>query len=214
MRDERAALVGSPELGDRSGRYLGDEVLVLPARDGPGRGAGDLGVDHPRLGDDPAERSAGPQVTGQRPRIDAGDGRDPRPPEERCELSSIVEDGSRGVGDDEGPQPRPGALVVVDEAAVVADKRVRHDDDLAGVGRIGADLLVAGLARIDDEVTAAGGGGTERDAGEDRPVLEGQERRTVIADPWIDEGGRGRPGDADHAGRCGGNGSIRTHRQR
>ena len=37
--------------------------------------------------------------------------------------------------------------------AVVADLRRRHRDDLAGVGGIGQDLLVAGHARVEDDLT-------------------------------------------------------------
>ena len=53
-----------------------------------------------------------------------------------------------------GPQPRPLGLVVVADPAVVADQRVGHHHDLARVGGIRADLLVAGLARVHDEVAA------------------------------------------------------------
>ena len=55
------------------------------------------------------------------------------------------------------------------EAAVVADQRVGHDHDLAGVRGIGADLLVAGLARVDDEVAARRDGRPERDPGKTVP---------------------------------------------
>ena len=58
----------------------------------------------------------------------------------------------------------PRRLVVVREPAVVADQRIGHDDDLAGVRGVGADLLVAGLARVDDEVAAGGDRRAERDA--------------------------------------------------
>ncbi len=43
------------------------------------------------------------------------------------------------------------------EPPVVADERVGHDHDLAGVRGVRADLLVAGLARVDDEVAAGRG---------------------------------------------------------
>ena len=89
-----------------------------------------------------------------------------------------------------------------DEPAVVADERVGHDHDLAGIRGVGADLLVAGLAGVDDEVPAGGHRGTEGDAREDRPVLQRQQRRAQVPDPRIDDGaeraaagGRSRDGD-------------------
>ena len=140
-----------------------------------------------------------PQVSGQRPRVDAGDGRDAGVAQERRELAGIVEHGRGRIGDDQGSQPRVGRLVVVDESAVVADERVGHDHDLAGVRRVGADLLVAGLARIDDEIATTGQRSTERDAREDRPVLERQQRRTKIADARVDDRGGSRGRWDDHA---------------
>ena len=141
-----------------------------------------------------AEAAVRAQVAGERPRVDAGDRRDRVVAQERRELAGIVEHGRGGVRDDERAEPRPDRLVVVGEPAVVADERVGHDDDLAGVRGVGADLLVAGLARVDDEVAAGRDGRPERDAGEDRPVLERQQRRTEVADPRIDDGaGRGVP---------------------
>ena len=73
------------------------------------------------------------------------------------------------------------------EPAVVADQRVGHHDDLAGVRGIGRDLLVAGLRGVDDEVAARGDRGAERDAREDRAVLEREERGPGVADAGIDE---------------------------
>src|SRR6185503_18531586 len=85
---------------------------------------------------------------------------------------------------------------------VVPDEGVRHHHDLAGVGRVRADLLVARLARVDDEVATGGHGRTERHAREDRAILERQERRTEVADARIDDGGRPGSrwlGSGDHA---------------
>ena len=137
-----------------------------------------------------AQAAVRAQVAGERARVDAGDRRDAVVAQERGELAGVVEDGGRGVGDDERPQPRPDRLVVVDEPAVVADERVGHDHDLAGVRGVGADLLVAGLARVDDEVAAGGDRRPEGDAREDRAVLERQQRRPEVADPRVDDGAR------------------------
>ena len=137
-----------------------------------------------------AERAVGPQVASQGPGVDAGDRRDPVAAEERRELAGVVEDRRRRVGDDEGPEPRPERLVVVGDAAVVADQRIGHHDDLAGVRRVGADLLVAGLRGVDDEVAAGRERRAERDPGEDRAVLEGEQGRPEIADAGIDDRAR------------------------
>ena len=118
--------------------------------------------------------------------------------QQRRELAGVVEDRGRRVGHDQRPEPRPDRLVVHGQPAVVADQRVGHDHDLAGVRGVGADLLVAGLAGVDDEVAAGRGRGAERDAREDRAVLERQQRRTQVADARIDDGAGTGSGRDDH----------------
>ncbi len=157
-----------------------DEVLVLPARPRPGRAA--TGVVDVRLAgrrDDRAQAAVRPQVAGERSRVDPGDRRDPAPsagappagpPARRRPpwLSRRRAPRSHGRSD----------WSSATDAAVVADERVGHDDDLAGVRGVGADLLVAGLARVDDEVAAGRGlGAPKRDPGEDGAVLEREESR-------------------------------------
>ena len=43
------------------------------------------------------------EVTGEGPRVDPGDGRDPVIAQEGEELASVLEDGGRGIRDDERP---------------------------------------------------------------------------------------------------------------
>src|SRR5205814_1242722 len=109
----------------------------------------------------------------------------------------------RRIGDDEATQPRTKGLVVVDQPAIVADQRVRHHDDLPGVRRIGADLLVARLAGVDDEIAAGSNRRAEGDTGKDGAVLEGEECRPEVTDPWIDDGARPGLRRDDHAGTAG-----------
>ena len=169
-------------------RDLADEVLVLPALDG-GRGrAGRVLVRVAGRGHDAAQAAVRAEVAGQRARVDAGDRRDRVVAQQRGQLAGVIEDGGRRVGHDQRPEPRADRLVVHGEPAVVADQRVGHDDDLAGVRGVGADLLVAGLARVDDEVAAGRRRGAEGDAREDRAVLERQQRRTQVADARVDDG--------------------------
>ncbi len=137
--------------------------------------------------DDAAQAAVRAQVSREGTRVDARDGRDRVVAQQRGELSRIGQDGRGRVRDDERTKPWLDRLVVVRQPAVVPDQRVGHDHDLARIRGVGADLLVAGLARIDDEVAAGGDRRPERHAREDGAVLEGQERRPEIADPGIDD---------------------------
>ena len=199
-RDERTAVLRPADVRDRPRRDLPDEVLVLPARNGArslrSSRLGELARRH----EDPAQRPGGPEMAGQRPRVDAGDRRNAVGAQEGCQLPRIVEDRGRGIGHDEPPEPRLHRLVVVDQAAVVADQRVGHDHDLARVRRVGTDLLVAGLARVHHEIAARRDGRPECDAAEDRAVLERQQCRTQVTDPWIDDGGGSDMRRRDHEG--------------
>ena len=148
-----------------AGETCADEVLVLPARDGRGGRARPC----PGRSSPGAVTMPRRQPLARRWRASArvstpGDRRDVVVAQQRRELAGVVEDGRGGVRDDERPQPGPDRLVVVGQAAVVADERIGHDDDLAGIGGVGADLLVAGLAGVDDEVAARGDRCAERDA--------------------------------------------------
>ena len=186
-RDERSALVGLADLTDGRGRDLRHEVLVLPARDGPGSFDGAVDLDLARCGDDPAETARRPQVPREGARVDPRDRRDALGAQERCELPGVLEDRGGRVGHDEAAEPGLRRLVVVPKTAVVADERVGHDDDLAGVRGIGADLLVAGLRGVDDEVAARRDGRSEGDAWKHRPVLQREQRRPEMADPRVDD---------------------------
>ncbi len=189
---------GASKSVDGRGRDLADEVLVLPARDGAGGRAGGLRVGLAGRGDDAAQAAVRAQMPGERSRVHAGDRGDVVVAEERRELAGVVEHRGGGVRDDERAQPRPDRLVVVREAPVVADERIGHHDDLAGIRGVRADLLVAGLAGVDDEVAASGHGRPERHAREDGPVLERQQRGTEVPDPGIDDRTRARRRWDDH----------------
>ena len=195
-RDERAVLV-APDVRHRRRRDLGDEVLVLPARHGLGARHGVRTVKRARFEEHPAEAAVGPKVPGQRPRVHPGDRRDRVVAQEPRELTGVVEHGRGRVRDDEPAKPWPRRLVVGEEPAVIADQRVGHDDDLARIGRVGADLLVARLAGVDDEVAAGRDRRPERHALEDGAVLQREEGRPGIADARVDDRARAR------AGRCG-----------
>ena len=145
----------------RGGSILGDRPAARPGRRSPGppsagrrarRPRGRAASTSPGAVTMPAQAAVRAQVAGERARVDAGDGRDAVVAQQRRQLAGAVEDRGRRVGHDQRPQPRADRLVVVGQPAVVADQRIGHDDDLAGVRGVGADLLVAGLARVHDEV--------------------------------------------------------------
>src|SRR3989304_6335750 len=64
-----------------------------------------------------------------------------------------------------------------------------------------AALLIARLARVDNEVATGRHGRSEGDAGEDRAVLEGQHSRPEVPDSRGDDGAR--PGERRRDGRRG-----------
>ena len=69
---------------------------------------------------------------------------------------------------------RPAALDVLGVDAVVADQRVGHRDDLAAVGGIGEDLLVAGHGGVEADLAVDLSLGAEGLAGVDRAVFQGE----------------------------------------
>ena len=188
--DQRAAFGRVAHVVRGHRRDLPDEVLVLPALDVPGALDRGRWVDLAG-GTDAAANGAGrPEVAGQRARVDTGDRRDAVASQQRGQLPGLLHHGSRGVGHDEAAQPGPAGLVVVEEPAVIADQGIGHDHELARVRRVRADLLVAGLARVDHEVATAGNGRSKGDPGEHGSVLEGQEGWPVVADARIDDRAR------------------------
>ncbi len=103
------------------------------------------------------------------------------------DLAGAAEHRGRGVRHHEAAQPGPLRLVVAGQPTVVADQRVGHDHDLAGVRGVRADLLVAGLARVDDQVTTRCDRRAERDAMEDGSILEREQGRSIGTDARIDD---------------------------
>ncbi len=84
-----------------------------------------------------------------------------------------------GVGTSRGPRSpsrRAARLHVRAVHAVVADVRHGHRDDLAGVARVGEDLLVADERRVEARLAVSLAGRAAGDAREDRAVLECEQR--------------------------------------
>ncbi len=73
-----------------------------------------------------------------------------------------------------------GGFVIVGAGAVVADLRVGEDDDLAGIGRVGENFLIAGEGGIEDHLAGPFGGRTKTPALEDRAVFQGEDCRIQV----------------------------------
>ncbi|MCW0450790.1 hypothetical protein NB706_003624 [Xanthomonas sacchari] len=91
------------------------------------------------------------QDAGQLAGVDAGDGDHAAldQPVRQRHLVAPVAGAARHVAHDQAGRPDLGGLVVLVGAAGVADMRIRQRDQLAGVGGIGEDLLVAGHGGVE-----------------------------------------------------------------
>ena len=80
------------------------------------------------------------------------------------------------IADHETGQEKPARLGVLGIDAVVADLGRREHDELAGVGRIRENLLVAGHPRVEDDLAQRVPRRAEGDAAKDRAVVQRQKR--------------------------------------
>ena len=90
--------------------------------------------------------------------------------------------GDRGVQDDAARARRRrqvDGLDVVLVGADIADMREREGDDLAGIGRIGEDFLVAGHRGVEADLADRVPGRAEAEAFEHGAVGEHQQRRRL-----------------------------------
>ena len=110
--------------------------------------------------------------------------------EVRREARQVADHESRGEG--------LTRLDVVDVHADVADVRIRERDDLAGVGRIGEDLLVAGHRRVEDDFARGVALGADRATSEDAAVGKRQHCRRCRRKQRRADGGSG--GRIGHGG--------------
>ena len=83
--------------------------------------------------------------------------------------------------DDETSQLQPATFHILDVDSVVSDQRVRHRDDLAAVGRVGEDFLIAGHAGVKDDFAMNFTRGTKGSTFEDRTINQSKFRRTTHA---------------------------------
>src|ERR1039458_5948866 len=76
-------------------------------------------------------------------------------------------------------------LVVVGVGAVVADFRIGENDDLASVGRVGENCLVAGDGSVENDFAGALAFGAVAFASEDSTVFECKRRLHCYSWEWI-----------------------------
>ena len=71
------------------------------------------------------------------------------------QLAAPVGREFRDLAHDKAGYPALAGLVILEVNAVVADQRVGHGDDLAVVGGVGQDLLIAGHAGVENDLADA-----------------------------------------------------------
>ena len=90
-----------------------------------------------------------------------------------------------GLLDHESGEMGPGRFDVLEVDAVVADQRIGHGDDLAGVGRIGQNFLVARHAGVEDDLAGYFSGSAEGLADEILAVGQGENGFHACVSPYV-----------------------------
>ena len=88
-------------------------------------------------------------------------------------IRAPVADDRRQFADDEARRVRPPRFHVLGVDAVIADERIGHRDDLAFVGRVGEDFLIAGHGGVETDFAAGRRLCAETCAVKHRTVFEG-----------------------------------------
>ena len=107
--------------------------------------------------DDAVHDAFAAQLAGQTAGVDAGETDDLLRLEVLVEryLAAPVRRIFAHLAHDKAGNPAFAGLVIVKVDAVVADERVGHGNDLTVVGRVGQDLLIAGHAGVEYDLTDA-----------------------------------------------------------
>ena len=172
-------------LADPDPVVIVEHALLYPAEgevDEPG------GIEH-LAREHPGHRAADPEPADERPGVDAGQAHDVglrQVVAERAGGGEVARDPAR-LADDEARHLQLAALDVGGVDPVVADLGRGHREDLAAVGGIGEDLLVAGHRGVETDLAGDGAPGAERVADVDRAVFEGE--RCACHDPCAPRGG-------------------------
>ncbi len=135
--------------------------------------------------DDAALGSVSPQVPGQRAGVDAADPHDAllvEPVFERP-LGAITRIERGDLADHEARHLSLRGLHIVRAHSVVADVRIGHRHDLAGVGGIGQNLLIPRERGVEDHLAGGLAGTAEAPAGERGAVFKNESARRPNARP-------------------------------
>ena len=127
-------------------------------------------------GNESVHRAAHAEFFGQRPRVNALNSRNAvflQIFRER-KIRAPVADDRREFADDEAGDVRPPRFHVHGVDAVIADERIGHRDDLAFVGRVGEDFLIAGHGGVEADLAAGRRFRAKSRAVKNRAVFKGQ----------------------------------------
>ena len=144
-------------------------------------------IDHPVMGDHGVRHAALADEGGQRPGVDAVEPDDaPRlqpgvEPPRRTEIRGIGDVGANDHAARAGARRQIDRLDVFLIRADIADMGKSEGDDLAGVGGIGQDLLIAGHRRVEADFADRGAGRAEANPFEYDAVGHDQQRRRLRA---------------------------------
>ncbi len=189
------ALVPDPwRLGPRCALPGGDLLgKVEPDEPAPGLCLGlqrlDVEISVRRMGDDGVGHALLANEHRQRARVDAGNGDDAAGGQPLVEMHGgtmvrrIGEVGLENRAYRSGAVGRVQILDVLVVGADIADVREGEGDDLAGVGGIGEDLLIAGERGVEADLADGLAGGAEAVAFDDRSVGKHQKRGRPVGNP-------------------------------
>ena len=154
--------------------HAAHQVSALHPRNRIRRRHQGLRVHRVSRGDHAALDATRAQLPGQCARVDVRDGDDPVRREVLAQRAggSPVAGHGRLVANDKAGHVRLPRLDIARRDAVVTDLGRRHRDDLAGVGRVREDLLIAGHTRVEHDLATRLPFGARRHAPVDRAVLE------------------------------------------
>ena len=128
---------------------------------------------------------------GQRARVDAGQRDDAAPLQPLVEMTGgaivgrVGDVGLEDRADRAGAGGRVEVLDVLVIGADIADMREGEGDDLAGIGRIGEDLLVAGQRRVEADFGDRAAGRAQPAPLDHRAVGKNQQRGRRFARPGL-----------------------------
>ena len=124
-------------------------------------------------GDEGSLGPADPDHLGQHPGVNTLDGHDLVPFQKIDQgflFSPVGREGCQFF-DDEPFHPRPVRFYILGITAIIPDQGIGHGHDLAVIGRVGEDFLVAGHGGVEDDLPLGTAVVADGLSGEECPVL-------------------------------------------